>query len=82
LTVNYLVDFDSLPWQSPMPGVREKRFVEGVLELEFADRVVTASTGNLLFIPSGSEHVHRATAKTTTVTALFVEDAPTTCDGD
>jgi len=23
--MNYLVDFDLLPWTSPMPGVREKR---------------------------------------------------------
>jgi quercetin dioxygenase-like cupin family protein len=48
--------------------------VEGVLEIEFADRVVLAEAGACLFIPSGSAHAHRAAAKTPTVTALFVED--------
>jgi len=46
--------------------------VDGILELEFADRVVTAATGDVLFIPGGPEHTHRA--KTATVTALFIED--------
>ena len=101
--MNYVVNFDAEPWHSPMPGVREKRhvdgnrmlrlveysrdmpphwctkghvghIVDGVLALEFADQVVTVSTGEYLFIPNGSEHAHRAVAKTLTVTALFVED--------
>jgi ethanolamine utilization protein EutQ (cupin superfamily) len=104
--MNYIVDFDSLPWQSPMPGVREKRcsvdgralrlveysqsmaphwcvkghighIVDGVLELEFVERVITASTGDRLFIPGGSQHAHRAVPKTAKVTALFVEDVQT-----
>jgi len=48
--------------------------VEGTLELQFVDRVVTARAGDALFIPAGAEHSHRALAKTPTVTALFVED--------
>lgn len=51
--------------------------VDGVLELEFADQVVTAATGSMLFIPGGSEHAHRALARTATVTANFVEDTTT-----
>jgi hypothetical protein len=27
--MDYLVNFDALPWRSPLPGVREKRFGEG-----------------------------------------------------
>ena len=97
------MNFDAQTWSSPMPGVREKRhvegnrllrlveygqdmpphwctkghighIVEGVLMLEFTDRVVVATTGECLFIPSGSAHAHRALAKTPTVTALFVEE--------
>lgn len=50
------------------------QILEGVLELEFVDRIVSAKAGDGLFIPAGAEHAHRAVAKTTTVVALFVED--------
>lgn len=104
--MDYLVKFDSLPWRSPIPGVREKRFVaegrvlrlveyeqsmephwcarghigqivDGTIVFEFANQVVTAGPGDAVFIPAGPEHAHRATVRSKTATALFVEDVTT-----
>lgn len=101
--MDYLVKFDSLPWRSPMSGVREKRFVaegrmlrlveydqsmdrhwcarghigqivSGTIEFEFANQIVVAGPGDVVFIPSGPEHAHRAIVRSESATALFVED--------
>jgi hypothetical protein len=98
------VDFDSMAWESPMPGVRQKvyRFesrilrlveysrgmaphwcerghighvVQGRISIEFLQGVELFDSGDAVFIPSGPEHVHRATPLTAVVTAMFVEDS-------
>jgi len=48
--------------------------VAGTLEIEFASGPIAFEAGDALFIPSGTEHAHRAVPKTPVVTALFVED--------
>jgi len=102
--MNYLVDFDALPWESPAPGIRHKlhrvdsrvlRLVEyspemvphwcskghvghivaGCLEIEFGTGTQRFEAGDLLFIPPGPEHAHRAVVLSSSATALFVEDA-------
>ena len=101
--MNYRVNLDALPWESPAPGIRHKlhrvdsralRLVEysremvphwcskghvghivtGSLELEFGSGTQRFEAGDMIFIPPGPEHAHRAVALTPLVTALFVED--------
>ena len=99
----YRVDFETMPWQEPIPGVRHRfvdrggrklRLVEytremephwchrghlgvilaGRFEIRFDGGTEVYEPGDGVFIPSGEEHRHMATALTETVRALFVED--------
>jgi len=48
--------------------------VAGSLEIEFSTGTIRFEAGDLVFIPPGPEHAHRAVVLTPTATALFVED--------
>jgi quercetin dioxygenase-like cupin family protein len=50
------------------------QIVEGALEIEFGTGTLRFKAGDLVFIPAGPEHAHRAVVLTPTATALFVED--------
>jgi hypothetical protein len=101
---DYQVDFESIPWESPAPGLRFKayrrdgrslrlaeftrEFVEpdwcikghagyvlaGEIEVDFHGRKVAFRAGDGLFIPSGSEHRHKARAITDVVTLVLVDE--------
>lgn len=49
--------------------------VDGQMEIEFHGGTESFAAGDAVFIPEGPDHAHRAVVLTSTVTALFVEDA-------
>ena len=49
--------------------------VEGSVEIEFGTGTQRFGAGDLVFIPPGPEHAHRAVVLSASATALFVEDA-------
>lgn len=102
--MEYRVDFESMPWEPVMEGVRHKRYrngdqvlrlveysasmpvhdcerghmghlVEGIMEIDLPGGSVTFRSGDVVCIPAGPDHRHRARVLTERVLALFVEDA-------
>ena len=100
----YKIDFESIPWESPAPGMRVRAYeqggkrvrlvefsrefvepdwcpkahtgcvLEGMLEINFAGRLVLFRPGDGLFVPGGEESKHKARALTEVTRLLLVED--------
>ena len=101
--MEYKIDFDSLPWVSPLAGVRCKVFqsdrqvrlveygrefeepgwctkghtgyvIEGEFTIEFDGTAVSFGPGDVLHIPAGERHRHRAHILSEKVRIVLVED--------
>jgi hypothetical protein len=48
--------------------------LQGQMEIDFGDRVITLAEGDGLFIPPGEPHKHKATVLTDSVRVILVEN--------